>query len=396
MPLTNDECRAVHIPRILLPAHADMRSWAVIACDQFTGDGSYWEEVARQVGSNDSTYNLIFPEINLKERPEARIAAINSAMAEYLSRGVFKELEQGFILVERTTESGTRTGLIISIDLENYSFTERDALIRSTEATIPERIVPRVQIRKDAPLELPHVILLYDDPTIKVLGAAQRGRVLYDSDLMLGGGHVKGTFIENSDTVARTFCTLTEGQQDRLLFAVGDGNHSLAAAKACWEDLKPTLTEEQQQNHPARYALCEAINIYDPALNFLPIHRLVLSGSAAKFVAGWPLSGEGTARVVTAEGESALPFPADIPQGIAELDSYIASFVGTYGGEVDYIHGDSELRALAKGGAGILLPSIQKSDFFNLIKRRGNLPKKTFSLGEGTEKRYYIEAKRIR
>lgn len=397
MPLTKDKSCAVHIPRILLPAHADMRSWAVIACDQFTGDEAYWRQVSERVCGKDSTYSLIFPEIYLKDNPEGRIAGINAAMNDYLSRGVFEELEEGFILVERTTEeSGTRTGLVIAVDLESYSFTERDALIRSTEATIPERIPPRVQIRRDAPLELPHVILLYDDPQFKVLGAAQKGRVLYDSDLMLGGGHVKGTLVSNSGEVMRAFCSLTEGQQDKLLFAVGDGNHSLAAAKTCWEDLKSTLSKEQQATHPARFALCEAINIYDPAMNFLPIHRLILTAHADEFVAGWPLCGTGTAQAVTAKGEKILPFPADVPQGIAELDRYIAAFLGRYGGEADYIHGDGELRSLAKGGAGVLLPSIQKSDFFNLIKKGGNLPKKTFSLGEGTEKRYYIEAKRIK
>ena len=397
MPLTRDESCAVHIPRILLPAHTDMRSWAVIACDQYTGDENYWRQVRELVDGKDSTYNLIFPEIYLKDNPEERIAAINAAMKDFLSRGVFEELEEGFILVERATrESGTRTGLVIAVDLESYSFTQRDAHIRSTEATIPERIPPRVQIRRDAPLELPHVILLYEDPEFKVLSAVHKGRMLYDFDLMLGGGHIKGTYVKNSNEVKRAFCSLTEMQKDGLLFAVGDGNHSLAAAKTCWENLKPTLKKEQLATHPARYALCEAINIYDSAMNFLPIHRLVLTTHSAEFVAGWPLSGTGSARVVTAGGEKILPFPADVPQGIAQLDTYIAGFLGTYGGEADYIHGDDELRQLAKGGVGILLPSIQKSDFFNLIKKGGNLSQKTFSLGEGNEKRYYIEAKRIR
>ena len=398
MPLTQDDSCAVHIPRILLPAHADMRSWAVIACDQFTSDKNYWRQVREQIGDGDSTYRLIFPEIYLKDDPERRISAINAAMEDYLARGVFEELEEGFILVERTTkDSSTRTGLVIAVDLESYSFSGGKGVpIRSTEATIPERIPPRVRIRRDAPLELPHVILLYDDPDFKVLDAVQRGKVLYDFDLMLGGGHVKGTFVNNSGAVKRTLCTLTEGQDDKLLFAVGDGNHSLAAAKTCWENIKPTLSAVQRKTHPARFVLCEAINIYDRAMRFLPIHRLVLTARAEQFITDWRLSGVGTARVVTARGEKKLPFPSNVPRGIAELDSFIAEFLMKYGGEVDYIHGDDELRSFANGGAGILLPSIQKSDFFNLIKKGGNLPKKTFSLGEGSEKRYYIEAKKIR
>ena len=386
---------AVHIPRILLPAHADMRSWAVIACDQFTSDENYWRQVRRQIDGRESTYNLIFPEIYLKDNPEGRISSINAAMKDYLARGVFEELEEGFILVERTTkESGTRTGLIIAVDLESYSFSGA-APIRSTEATIPERIPPRVRIRRDAPLELPHVILLYDDPGFKVTGAVQRGRTLYDFDLMLGGGHIKGTFVKNSGDIKAAFGTLAQGQDDGLLFAVGDGNHSLAAAKTCWENLKPTLNDEQRATHPARFALCEAINIYDDAMPFLPIHRFVGTAQAERFIAGWPLSGERTVRAISSQGEKLLPFPADIPQGIAELDLYIESFLAEHGGEVDYIHGEDELCTLANSGVGILLPSIGKSEFFNLIKK-GNLPKKTFSLGEGNEKRYYIEAKKIR
>ena len=386
---------AVHIPRILLPAHADMRSWAVIACDQFTSDENYWRQVRRQIDGRESTYNLIFPEIYLKDNPEGRISSINAAMKDYLARGVFEELEEGFILVERTTkESGTRTGLIIAVDLESYSFSGA-ASIRSTEATIPERIPPRVRIRRDAPLELPHVILLYDDPGFKVTGAVQKGRTLYDFDLMLGGGHIKGTFVKNSGDIKVAFGTLAQGQEDGLLFAVGDGNHSLAAAKTCWENIKPTINDEQRATHPARFALCEAINIYDDAMPFLPIHRFVGTAHAERFIAGWQLSGERTVRAISSQDEKLLPFPADIPQGIAELDLYIESFLAEYGGEADYIHGEDELCTLANSGVGILLPSIGKSEFFNLIKK-GNLPKKTFSLGEGNEKRYYIEAKKIR
>lgn len=386
------------IPQILLPKDADMYVWAVNACDQFTGDKAYWREVERLASGKPSTYHLIFPEIYLKDDPERRIAKINGCMRDYLSEGVFKEVECGFILVERTTESGTRTGIVLAVDLESYSFCQEDrALIRSTEATILERIPPRVKIRENAPLELPHVMLLYDDPANCVLKAAKRGEVLYDFDLNMGGGHVKGTYITNADEVRSAFyslpCCLSE---DKMLFAVGDGNHSLATAKRCWDNIKSGLTPEQAQTHPARYALCEAVNIYDGALFFHPIHRFVKTREPRLFSGGWSLTGDGSATVVINGEKTALPFPKNIPVGIRLLDGYINEFIAEHGGEVDYIHGDADLISLTAEGVGVMLPSIRKEDFFPLIKSGGNLPKKTFSMGEGNEKRYYIEAKRIK
>ena len=209
MQLTKDNAiseSTVYIPEILLPASADMHVWAVNACDQFTGDKTYWREVENLAAGKVSAYHIIFPEIYLKDRPEERIAEINRTMREYLASGVFREIPGGFVLVERTTESGTRTGIVIAVDLEAYSFRPEDrALIRSTEATVLDRLPPRVKIRKNACLELPHVMLLYDDPENSVLKACKKGEVLYDFNLNMGGGHVKGTFIPNAEEVRSAF-----------------------------------------------------------------------------------------------------------------------------------------------------------------------------------------------
>lgn len=391
------EDNLIYIPDILLPKDADMTAWAVNACDQYTGDIKYWETVRALTDGKLSTYKLIFPEIYLKENPKERIESIKAAMTEYFDAGVFKEIKDGFILVERTTkESGTRTGIVLAVDLESYSFHQEDrALIRSTEATIIDRLPPRVKIRENALIELPHVMLLYDDPDDVVMGAVSRGEVLYDFELSMGGGHVRGTYITNAKEVRDKFYSLVCGD-DRMLFAAGDGNHSLAAAKICWEKIKPSLSDEEKRVHPARYALCEAVNIYDKALHFHPIYRFVKTDKPELFLSGWPLTGKGRAQVVVSGKHIETEFPENIPAGIRELDDYIASFIAVYGEEVDYIHGEGDLVSLTDDGAGVLLPSIDKQDFFRLIKEDGNLPRKTFSMGEGNEKRYYIEAKRIK
>ena len=390
--------KTIKLYDILLPASADMKYWAVNACDQFTSDYAYWEEVERITKGKPSTFNLIFPEIYLKDNPEARIASANAAMDKYLKEGVFKKVQGGFILVERATESGTRTGLVMAIDLEDYSF-EKGAKtpIRSTEATILERIPPRVEIRKNAPVELPHIMLLYNDPKDTVLKSAETGEVLYDFDLMMNGGHIKGTYVKNAEKVIEKFYSLVADKEDKFLFAVGDGNHSLATAKTCWENVKATLSDAEKQNHPARFALVEAVNIFDKALNFEPIHRLVKISNPEKFEKGLKLEGTGSALLAIGGKTKKIPFPQDIPAGIRLLDNYITEFLKENGGEVDYIHGDKELIGFTKdGGAGIILPPIQKGDFFDLISKGGNLPRKTFSMGEGNEKRYYIEAKLIK
>ncbi len=394
----------LNIPRILLPNVSDMSAWAVIACDQFTSDGEYWRNLKSFVGNKPSTLNLIYPEIFLNYDTESRIRCINENMYAYLNGGLFRS-EDTIVLVERTTQSGTRTGLVLSVDLEDYSFRKgSSALIRSTEATIEERIPPRVRIRENAPIELPHIMLLYDDRDDRVLSSVKRGKTLYDFDLNMGGGHVAGTAVSNPEEVLRNLysladmreCTQKYGRAERLLFAVGDGNHSLAAAKTCWDNIKAGLSEEQRRNHPARYALVEVVNLHEKALRFEPIHRLVKTDRPDHFVKGLHLGGEGKAVLAVGGRMGAVHFPSNIPEGIRALDSYIADFIKNYGGEVDYVHGDGELKALSGQGVGIMLPAISKDDLFRLIIEGGNLPRKTFSMGDGNEKRYYIEAKAIR
>lgn len=389
----------IKIPRILLPENADMSVWAVNACDQFTSDADYWKEVERLTAGKPSAYHLIFPEIYLKDDPAARIAAINATMEDYLKSGVFKEINDGFILVERTTGAGTRRGIVLAIDLEDYSFVKgAKTPVRSTEATILERIPPRVEIRKNAPIELPHAMLLYNDEKNVVLNGVKRGEVLYDFELNMNGGKIKGTYIANSEEVRNAFYSLAAGEgKDKFLFAVGDGNHSLATAKTCWENLKKSLPEDKIPNHPARYALCEAVNIFDGALNFEPIHRLVKTSDPEKFAQSLTFCGCGKAEIAVNGKVYAVNFPEDIPEGIRMLDEKISAYINENGGEVDYIHGREELISLtARGAAGVLLPPIKKRDFFDTIIKNGNLPRKTFSMGEGNEKRYYIEAKYIK
>ena len=395
----------IKIPRILLPNTYDLSAWSVNACDQFTSDEEYWRNLYAYVGDKPSSLKLILPEIYLSDRPEERIEKINQTMYSYLNSGMFRAVEDGFILVERTTQSGTRTGIVLAIDLEDYSYEKgNSALIRSTEATILERIPPRVRIRKDAPIELPHVMLLYDDKENKVLSSIRRGNVLYDFDLNMGGGHLRGTYITNPHAVIDAFDNLCDamtcyskyGSFQRLLFAVGDGNHSLATAKACWDCIKDTLNAEQRAVHPARYALVEAVNIYDKALKFEPIHRIVKTQKTDLFMKGLNLGGNGKAVVAVNGRRGAIKFPENIPEGIKALDEYISSFIEKHGGEVDYVHGNDELKRLSYQGVGIMLPPIKKDDLFRLIISGGNLPRKTFSMGDGNEKRYYMEAKAIK
>lgn len=390
----------VKIPKILFPAVDDLSAWAVIACDQFTSDGEYWRNLMSFVGSKPSALNLIFPEIFLNANMQERIERINHCMAEYLSDGIFRE-EEGLVLVERTTQSGTRTGILLAVDLEDYSFQKNaKTLIRSTEETILERIPPRVEIRKNAPIELPHIMLLYDDRENTVLSGTERGSVIYDFDLNMGGGHIVGTRINNPQEVIRRFAALAEsaryGVNDPILFVVGDGNHSLAAAKSCWDSLKAGLSREERETHPARYALVEAVNLHDSALKFEPIHRLVKTDRVDVLIDNLDLGGNGRAVAAVNGRRAAIRFPQNIPEGIRILDQYIASFIKKYGGSVDYIHGDEQLISLSREGVGIMLPPVSKDDLFRLVAQGGNLPRKTFSMGDGNEKRYYIEAKAIR
>jgi hypothetical protein len=428
------------LPKVLLPREdVDLSKWAVIACDQYTSERDYWERVARTVGDAPSTLHLIFPEAYLG-MPDAgaRIERIQQTMRSYVDRKLFREHE-GPIYVERAVGGRVRRGLMLELDLEQYDFRpDSTSPIRPTEGTIVERIAPRIAVRRGADLELPHILVLIDDSAgtvIEPLGAARSSlRKLYEAELMEGGGHVAGYALDPSRAqgVVRALNALADPAAFAarygvpqgtpvMLFAMGDGNHSLATAKAYWDSVKGSVGID----HPSRYALVEIENIHDPALEFEPIHRLLFGVSAdvrqalaAEFGPTLSLcdveSGEAMrSRVRSAQGPCQAvglvgPGARFTVVEVAEPLSTLA--VGTFqpfvdrlvdrGGarEVDYVHGDDTLERLAQepGSVGLHFPALGKRDLLRMVVREGPLPRKTFSMGEAHEKRYYVEARRIR
>ena len=390
----------IAVPEIVLPAAGvDMTAWAVIACDQHTSDAAYWEELDRFVGGRPSALRLTLPEIYLSDS-ERRTAEIERTMRDYRARGIFRKLPPGFVFVERSAPGmPVRRGIVLAVDLEAYSYAPKsDAMIRATEATILSRIPPRLKIRENVSLEFPHIMLLYDDPsdTVGQCVRARLGETLYDFDLNMGGGHIRGRFISDCAPVIAAFASLIK---DGLLFMVGDGNHSLATAKAAWERLKPSLSAAERETHPARYALCEAVNLYDEGIRFEAIHRFVTDIDPDKFARSLSFAGEGAGELCIGGKSAPLRLPADVPQAVAAADEAIGAYIAENGGEVDYVHGDDAVRALTakrKDSAAILLPKMDKAALFDAVKLGGSLPRKTFSMGESEEKRYYIEGKEIR
>ncbi len=405
---------------ILLPKGADMEKWAVVACDQFTSEPEYWERVEKTVGGAPSTLRLILPEAELKAPDvESRIGKINAAMDDYLNRGLFETLKDSLVYVEREQSDGKiRHGIVGMVDLDAYDFTPGSgALIRATEGTVLERIPPRAKVRRNAAIELPHVMLLIDDPdktVIEPLTAKADGmEKLYDFDLMENGGHIKGYKLSDAqlDAVADALTGLCSdaAMQKKygvsgvapLLFAVGDGNHSLATAKACWE-------EQKGKNPLARYALVEVVNNHDDALQFEPIHRVLFGVDAKTFAAEFKkfypnaveAKAEGHVIEVASEGyEGFVTVPDPKMQlAVGTLQTFIDEYLKTHGGEVDYIHGDDGTRQLGKkpGNIGLLLPAMGKEQLFKTVMADGVLPRKTFSMGHAQDKRYYIEARKIR
>ena len=401
---------------ILLPRSVDWEKWAVVACDQFTSQPEYWQRVKDHVGEAPSALRLIYPEAELKQEPEAHIRAIRASMADYLERGLFRSLPESFVFVERELSDGTvRRGLVGRVDLEQYDFSpQTDAPVRATEKTVVERIPPRVRIREGAPLELPHVLLLCDDEEDAILGSlsSASGETLYDFTLMEGGGRIRGTLLSGpqaaavterlrqyEETVLARYADLTDTP---MLYAVGDGNHSLATAKACYEKLKETLGPEAAARHPARWALAELGSLHDSSLRFAPIHRLMTGTDVQKLLAA------AEAELGDAEGP-AIPWFSGEASGVLRLrlgpgqlavgvlQGFLDRYLAAQPGEIDYIHGDETLRELAEqpGSLGFLLPEIRKDAFFRGIMTDGVLPRKTFSMGQAQDKRYYIEARRI-
>lgn len=404
---------------LLLPKVDDLSKWAVIACDQFTSQPEYWERVRRRVGDAPSALNLILPEADLNGPREAeQIAAIGKTMEQYRAQGLFQRYPHSFIYVERTLENGAvRQGLVGMVDLEAYDYSPGStSAIRATEKTVVERIPPRMRVRRGASLELPHILLLCDDQE-KVLiepVAAQKGSLkkLYDFDLMEGGGHIAG-WLADGETASAFEARLSEYSANAagkyaglpgvpMVFAVGDGNHSLATAKACYEEWKAAHPGEDCSNHPARYALVELENIHAEAQAFAPIHRLVaktnpralLEALRAEACAGggfpveWYIGAEhGTVYLDRARSQLA----------VGVLQGFLDSYLQTHPGETDYIHGDSDLKTLASqpDAIGFLLPAMEKDQLFRGVIADGALPRKTFSMGHAREKRYYLEARII-
>ena len=406
--------------RILLPAPAVPReTWACIACDQYTSEPEYWQKAFDRIGDAPSALRLILPEVYLKESAQ-RIPAIHAAMASYLKEGLLVPgVDPGFVLCERTVPSGTRLGLVCAVDLEQYSFEKGSLpLIRPTEQTIASRLPPRLVIRRGAPVELTHIMILIDDPERTVLEPLRAKkdslRKLYDFDLMLGGGRLKGWAVDQAADLAHVDTALNRllGSlgENPLLLAVGDGNHSLATAKAYWNELREGLSEAERENHPARFALCEIVNIHDEALLFEPIHRVVTGTDPDALLSAWQdyaaargmtldaaeghrftvVSAGGDRTVTVGNPEGAIP--CETVQKF--LDDFLLRHPEA---EIDFIHGEQSLRTLANapGAVGFLLPEIDKNSFFSDVKKLGVLPRKTFSMGEADEKRFYMEAKEI-
>ena len=403
---------------ILLPdfKKADGEKYAVVACDQFTSEPAVWEETEKIVGDAPSALRFILPELYLSERKE-RIPGIHAEMDKALSDGLFTEYPPAMIYLRRTPSDGTvREGLVGAIDLLDYDYRPGSKPpIRATEGTVLERVPPRVDIRRGAKIELPHVMLLLDDPdktVIEPLADLVTDKApLYDFDLMQGGGHVTGYLLDRAKQkrVDDALDALIPDVDDPLIFAVGDGNHSLAAAKAYFEELCDTLGDEAL-SHPARYALVELVNLHSPALVFRPIYRAVfgadetdltnalLSDVLAASVGNTDVK---PTRLTVLTGKT--PFEVTYPHGTHPLDvGTLQSFLDRYtaahpGVTVDYIHGEEALASIVEknGAIGFLFPGMEKEQLFPAVREKGALPRKTFSMGEARDKRYYLEARRI-
>lgn len=392
---------------ILLPCAEDMGAWSVIACDQFTSEPEYWAAAEARAAEKPSTLSLMLPEAWLHTaRADGADGRIADTMRRYLAEGVFQTVPDSFIYVERTLSDGRiRRGLVAALDLEQYDFTgTQRASVRSTEGTVEERLPPRVNIRRGAPLEMPHTLLLMDDRTDSVLSLAEKAKdtleKVYDFGLMLGGGHIAGWRVsgETKAAVQSALDALDNAalqrekygdvaENGKLTFAVGDGNHSLAAAKRFWEEKRETLPENERETDPARFALVEIENIHEPSLDFEPIHRVIFDTDTSAFAA------EFTARRTEWEAEDKT-----LGERVAAAESFCRAYIAAHGGYIDYIHGDDTARSLGEkpNCAAVLLPPVEKSGLFLSVLKNGALPKKSFSMGNARDKRYYLECRKIR
>lgn len=437
----------IDIASVLLPnQNINYEKWAVVACDQYTSEPEYWENVDKLIHDEPSTLHLIYPEVYLEEtqdKKQHRIASINKTMCDYLDNGYFCEVQNSFIYVERTISTGkTRKGLVCAIDLEHYDFLkDSESLIRATEGTILDRLPPRILIREKACLELPHIMVLFDDPNNTVMEPIIRNKnnmkMLYSFNLMMNGGHVEGYQLNDINVLQDIYYSLLNlkspeifsekynvtSSTSPLLFAVGDGNHSLATAKSCWENIKESLSDTEKTTHPARYALVELVNVHDSGLEFEPIHRVLFNVNADNVLkelvrfytengveCGYEYMENLNEQPTTKSSKHIIPFLHNNKSGyiwvnnpqftleVGTLQNFLDHYIEhNQDINIDYVHGDEVVKRLSKQDSimGFLLPSMKKGDLFKTVISDGALPRKTFSMGEAEDKRYYLECRKI-
>ncbi len=394
---------------ILLPkAEHKTTYWSVVALDQYTSQPEIWQAADQEIGEHPSTLRLIVPEAFLDEAAQ-RSQQVFLAMEDYQKRDLFDTFKDSLILLERETQSGKRVGLVVLLDLEDYDYAPgSSSLIRATEETVLDRIPPRLIVREQSKLEVSHVMLLVDDPKDSLLGPLYQKREtltpVYDLPLLMQGGHLKGWQVkEEGDLLALSAAIKAQKDSKKpgeLLFAVGDGNHSLATAKASWEKQKAKLRVDEQENHPARFALAELVNLHSEALVFEPIHRLVFHANRQliqEILAPLqPVAAEQKPDLILLDGEGRWPL-AFHKAGDGLIIAAVQQLLDESGLEMDYVHGEDALKDIQKreGGVGLLMPDFEKSRLFPTVQEKGRLPRKTFSMGEANEKRFYMEARRI-
>ena len=410
---------------ILLPKNADMEKWAVVACDQYTSELDYWQDVEKIVGKHPSTLKITLPEIYLEEKDvEKRIKKINTTMKKYIDDELFIEYPNSMFYIERRqNDSKIREGIIGAVDLEEYSYeVGSQTPIRATEKTVIERIPPRVKVRENALIELPHIMILIDDEKKDIIETLKTKvsdkDVVYDTDLMKQGGHIKGFKLPNkvADNVIKKLGKLANQKyfnkkynvKDKgvLLFAMGDGNHSLATAKACYEQLKQTMPKKEYLKHPARYALVEIVNLHSSALEFEPIHRVIFNTNPDDMIKElkkyYKINQKGNGQefeIVTKDMDK--KFYIENPKSnivTGSIQMFLDEYLKNHAGKIDYIHGDETTKAMAQkdGNIAFLFKAMEKSELFPTVILDGALPRKTFSMGHSYDKRYYLEARKIK
>lgn len=408
---------------ILLPKNADMGLWSVIACDQYTSQPEYWDDVDKRVGLSPSTLRMMLPEAYLGIRDTAaETEKIDRTMEEYLNGGIFSTVENSYIYVEREMTVGeTRRGLVGLIDLEAYDY-RADSLspVHATEGTVESRLPPRVKIREGACIEMPHIVVFIDDPDNTVFGCIDGGEELYDFDLMAGGGHITGKRVTGgcAKKVQKALDALAEpaflekryrlNGKSPVIIAMGDGNHSLATARLCWEKIRQNLTPEEREKHPARWSLAELVNIHDNSISFEPIHRVIFETEtdnyfeeARKYFSKYEKESGKAHRIRLSSGKKEETFEVHgltIGRLISVAQQYCLEYIKTHGGKLDYIHDDETALEMSERrcSAGLLLPAMDKAELFPSVMESGVFPAKSFSIGPSRDKRYYLECRKIK